>query len=67
MDKNPGTGSYLMVLMLVAIVGLFGWIGERDYAYQQEIKELNQALSSVNYECGPVMEMSWPVELEIQS
>lgn len=56
--------SYFVVFSLVAIIGLFGWISERDYEYQQEINSLNQALLATESECSPVMEMSMPVDLE---
>lgn len=56
--------SYFVVFSLVAIIGLFGWISERDYEYQQEVGRLNQALLAAQTECGPTMEISMPVSLE---
>ena len=56
--------SYFVVFSLVAIIGLFGWISERDYEYQKEIAELHQALAAVDSECGSSFELSMPVDWE---
>lgn len=66
-NNEPGLASYLVVAALVAIVGLFGWISERDYEYQQEIAglrhALNQTYTAIDAECAPTIELSMPVEL----
>ena len=62
-DK-PGPFSYFVVAALVAIAAIFGWTGNRDYEYQQEVGRLHQALLAAQSECGPTMEMSMPVDLD---
>lgn len=57
--------SYFVVFSLVAIIGLFGWISERDYEYQKEIAELHQALAAADSECGSSFELSMPVDWEV--
>lgn len=62
-QENDIVGLFV-VLALVLILGLFGWISERDYEYQKEIAELHQALAAVDSECGSSFELSMPVDWE---
>lgn len=61
-QENDIVGLFV-VLALVLILGLFGWISERDYEYQREIAELHQVLLAAESECGPTIELSMPVDL----
>jgi len=52
-----------IVTTVLALFFLFSWTQERD-ARAQEVFELHQTLAALDSECGPVIELSMPVEWE---
>ena len=55
-NNKPGPASYFVVFAIVTILGLFGWVSERDYKHQQEVAQLRQALlvAASESECATV-------------
>lgn len=62
-DVISKVSSFMQLLLLsLSLFFMFAWLQQRDAN-----AELHETLAALDAECGPVMEMSWPVELEIQS
>lgn len=58
-DVISKASSFMQLLLLsLALFFMLSWLQERDAN-----AELHETLAALDAECGPVIEMSWPVEL----
>lgn len=51
------------IIGILAIFFLFSWMQERDLR-AQEVSELHQTLAAAKAECGPIVDLSMPVDWE---